>query len=71
MEPTQVTAEADGYAFLWNGTEEGWVVIRTDAGEVICNSQTQRALLIEDDALAARVIDLMREHGCQFLDSIP
>ncbi|MEU8986952.1 hypothetical protein AB0C98_10965 [Streptomyces sp. NPDC048558] len=66
-----MTAEADEYALLWNGTEEGWVVIRTDAGEAIYNARTQRALLIEDNAVAARVIELMREHGVQFLDSIP
>ncbi|MFE7278546.1 hypothetical protein [Streptomyces sp. NPDC057623] len=66
-----MTSEADEYAFLWNGTEDGWVVIRTTAGEAIYNTRTQRALLIEDNALATRVIALMREHDRPFLDHIP
>ncbi|HLL36286.1 MAG TPA: hypothetical protein VK545_20935 [Streptomyces sp.] len=54
-----MTSEADEYSCLWNGTEEGWVVIQTDAGEAIHNTRTQRALLIEDNDVSMRVIDLM------------
>ncbi|MFF9275745.1 hypothetical protein [Streptomyces griseosporeus] len=66
-----MTDAAEEYAFLWNGTEEGWAVVQTDVGETIYNSRTRRALLIEDDDLAGQVIHLMREHGCPRLDSIP
>ncbi|WP_327728708.1 hypothetical protein OG250_20770 [Streptomyces sp. NBC_00487] len=67
-----MTDEINEYAFLWDGSEGGWAVITSDLGlGAIYNTRTQMALLIEDDNLNARVIELMREHSRPFLDFIP
>lgn len=67
-----MTDEAAEYHYLWDGSEEGWVVLRTKAAlGTIFNTNTRMALLIEDNAVYARVIELMRTHGRPFLDSIP
>ncbi|MFD7379996.1 hypothetical protein [Streptomyces mirabilis] len=64
--------EAAEYNYLWDGSEEGWVVLRTKAAlGTIFNTNTHMALIIEDNAVYARVIELMRTHGRPFLDSIP
>lgn len=67
MEPAEVTA----CAFLWDGSEEGWAVVETEIGPAIYNTRTGHALIVEDDDVHARVVDLMREHGCPRLDSLP
>ncbi|MGW3104029.1 hypothetical protein [Streptomyces sp. NPDC001100] len=60
------------YGYLWDGSEDGWVVVRTTvAAGTIYNTTTRMALLIEDNALYARVIELMRAQGRPFLSSIP
>ncbi|MEV7891832.1 hypothetical protein ACWD3I_48310 [Streptomyces sp. NPDC002817] len=67
-----MTDEATEYHYLWDGSEEGWVVLRTKAAlGTIFNINTRMALLIEDNAVYARVIEQMRTHGRPFLDSIP
>ncbi|WP_149829497.1 hypothetical protein [Streptomyces tailanensis] len=67
-----MTDEINEYAFLWDGSEADWVVITSDLGiGTIYNTRTRMALLIEDDNLNARVIELMREHGLPFLDFVP
>ncbi|PWG15420.1 hypothetical protein DF268_01015 [Streptomyces sp. V2] len=71
MEPTEIAASAEEYAFLWNGTEEGWAIIETQIGPAVYNTRTSHALLIEDNDVHTHVIQLMREHGCPSLDSIP
>ncbi|GHF55595.1 hypothetical protein [Streptomyces griseosporeus] len=65
-----MTDAEEEYAFLWNGTEEGWVTVQTEVGETIWNISTRRALLIDDDDLASQVIHLMHEHGCPSLDAM-
>ncbi|MEU9918916.1 hypothetical protein [Streptomyces sp. NPDC051001] len=67
-----MTGEVAEYHYLWDGSEEGWVVLRTKALlGTIFNTNTRMALLIEDNAVYVRVIEQMRTHGCPFLDSIP
>ncbi|ALC27483.1 hypothetical protein ABE83_10580 [Streptomyces sp. CFMR 7] len=67
-----MTSQSDKYAFLWDGSEEGWVVIRTKIGPgAIYNIATHTALVIENDQAAERAIRLMRENGRPLLDSIP
>ncbi|OKK11143.1 hypothetical protein AMK16_33060 [Streptomyces sp. CB00455] len=59
------------YDHLWDGSEEGWVVIRTRSGGTVYNCQSQMALLIEDEDERAQVLQQMQEHGRPFLDAIP
>lgn len=67
-----MTDETAEYHYVWDGSEDGWMVLRTDvASGTIFNTNTRMALLIEDNAVYARVIELMRTHGRPFLDSIP
>jgi len=64
--------ETAEYRCLWDGSEDGWVVITSGIGlGTIFNTGTRMALLIEDNALYARVIELMRTHGRPFLDHFP
>jgi hypothetical protein len=74
VEPHRMTGtdETDEYRYLWDGSEDGWVVITSGLGlGSIFNTETRMALLIEDNALYARVIELMRRHRCPFLDHFP
>lgn len=67
-----MTDEAAEYHYVWDGSEEGWVVLRTTVAlGTIFNTDTRLALLIEDNAVYARVIEMMRTHGRPFLDSLP
>ncbi|MER6788544.1 hypothetical protein ABT330_28710 [Streptomyces sp. NPDC000658] len=67
-----MTDEAAEYEYVWDGSEDGWVVLRTKAAlGTIFNINTHMALLIEDNAVYTQVIELMRAHGRPFLDSIP
>ncbi|SDB93130.1 hypothetical protein F610DRAFT_00520 [Streptomyces sp. LaPpAH-199] len=60
------------YHSVWDGSEDGWVVLRTTVAlGTIFNTVTGRALLIEDNAVYAQVIQRMQAHGRPFLDSIP
>ncbi|ELP64411.1 hypothetical protein ACKI1I_46470 [Streptomyces turgidiscabies] len=67
-----MTDEAAEYHCLWDGSEAGWVVLRTEVAlGAIYNINTRMALLVEDNAVYARVIELMRTHERPFLDSLP
>jgi len=72
VEPAQVTQKTGGYEFLWDGSDEGWVVVRTKSGPgAIYNTMTRQALVIEDDDEYEHAIRMMREHGRPFVDSVP
>ncbi|MFD6420953.1 hypothetical protein [Streptomyces sp. NPDC060198] len=67
-----MTDEAAEYHYVWDGSEEGWVVLRTRVAlGTIFNTRDRLALVIEDDAVYARVIHLMSVHGRPFLDTLP
>ncbi|MCX5398842.1 hypothetical protein [Streptomyces sp. NBC_00102] len=67
-----MTDEVAAYHYLWDGSEDGWVVLRTRVAlGTIFNTRERVALVIEDDAVYARVIQLMSTHGRPFLDTIP
>ncbi|MFF3015438.1 hypothetical protein [Streptomyces sp. NPDC057939] len=67
---TLVTTD-ETYDYLWDGSEEGWVVILTKSGGTVYNYQSQMALLIEDEDEYTQVLQQMREHGRPFLNAIP
>ncbi|MEV5342874.1 hypothetical protein AB0K93_31030 [Streptomyces sp. NPDC052676] len=67
-----MTSEQESLSYLWDGTEDGWVVITSDLGlGTIYNTETRMALLLEDETEYEHAIQAMREHGRPFLDSIP
>ncbi|MDH6604555.1 F0F1-type ATP synthase gamma subunit [Streptomyces sp. SAI-208] len=67
-----MTDQNESLDYLWDGTEEGWVVITSDLGlGTIYNTKTHMALILEDEAEYEHAIRAMREHGRPFLDSIP
>jgi len=54
------------YKYLWDGSSAGWVLIRVNDDRpdeqpryVIFNTETNRALLIEDDVIYAEVKEMM------------
>jgi hypothetical protein len=60
---------ASEFAYLWDGSSDGWVLLRLDGaegtgGHAIYNRVTKRALLIEDDATFAQVVATMLRRGC-------
>ncbi|MGW5046307.1 hypothetical protein [Streptomyces griseoluteus] len=64
--------EHEGLDHLWDGSEDGWVVIRSDLGlGTIYNRETHMALLLEDEAEYEHAIEAMHEHDRPFLDCIP
>lgn len=67
-----MTEQGESLDYLWDGTEEGWVVITSDLGlGTIYNTETHMALILEDEAEYEHAIRTMREFGRPFLDSIP
>lgn len=72
MESTHVSGRTGEYDYLWDGSEDGWVVLRGNSTPgTIYNTKSGTALVIEDDDAYERVIESMREHGRPFLDSMP
>jgi hypothetical protein len=65
--------ELDECAYLWDGSEPGWVVLERPEGFGIpFNTRTRMVLLIdEDDDLARRVCQRMKDEGCDILKELP
>jgi hypothetical protein len=61
------------YSYLWDGSSDDWVLLRTaetESGEpsyLAANIAERNALIIEDDAIYAEVIGKMLEHGCRVM----
>ncbi|MFJ9729321.1 hypothetical protein ACIRP3_41930 [Streptomyces sp. NPDC101209] len=67
-----MTDRSENLNYLWDGSEDGWVVIMSDLGlGTIYNIHTRMALLLEDEVEYEEAIQGMREHGRPFLESIP
>ena len=67
-----MTDGCESLDYLWDGTDDGWVVITSDFGlGTIYNTKTHMALLLEDEAEYEYAIKAMREHGRPFLDTMP
>jgi hypothetical protein len=64
--------ELDEFNHLWDGSEPGWALFELPGGgQLIVNSQTFLAKIIEDDDLAVRVRQRMKDSGCQILKEPP
>lgn len=63
--------ELEEFAYLWDGSEPGWCLVRVDATKplgaaalAIYNRDASHALIIEDDKVYAQVIERMSTAGC-------
>ena len=71
MDPTRE------YSYLWDGSEEGWVVWELPArhgkarNRLIFNLHDRTALIIEDDVIASAVADEMLSRGCTVITKAP
>jgi hypothetical protein len=62
------------YRHLWEGLEEGWVLLKTPSlpgGYSVFNKLHSTALLIESDELNMAVCERMKDAGCEVLENIP
>jgi hypothetical protein len=62
------------YAYLWNGSEEGWVLLKAPGlpgGYCIFNRSSSGLLHIESDDLNILLCERMRDAGCDILDNLP
>jgi hypothetical protein len=61
----------DEYHYLWDGSEEGWVLAETSSGglPVILNTADNTGLIIEDDGTYREVVQEMRDRGVPILPS--
>jgi hypothetical protein len=64
------------FAYLWDGSEPGWVLVNRNADEpeaepgfLIFNKLSHLCLLICEDELWAAVIDRMRRQGVEIISS--
>ncbi len=66
--------DLDEFAYLWDGSKEGWVVLErpVDSGGIPFNTRTHIVELIdEDEDLARRVCQRMKDEGCEVLTKLP
>ena len=63
--------DAESFGYLWDGTEEGWVLVRGRGLPTIFNRVTRMALVVEDDDLWASVVQQMIERGAEVLEELP
>ena len=59
------------YAHLWDGTEDGWVVLKEPDGGYSAYNKKGFMLVIESDELNSLVCQRMIAAGCQVLDETP
>ena len=62
------------YAYLWNGSEEGWVLLKAPdlrGGYCIFNRRSSALLHIDDADLNMLLCERMRDAGCDVLDNLP
>ncbi|MGW5852466.1 hypothetical protein ACWFQ8_31820 [Streptomyces sp. NPDC055254] len=69
MAMEDVSTLADEFAYVWDGTERGWVLFGSPERPLIFNRNNRQALVIEDNDVNAFVIERMRMAGIDhFLD---
>jgi hypothetical protein len=58
------------FSYLWDGSSNDWVLVQLDGSPsrfVIANAATSRALIIEDEATSAAVIQTMLARGSRVI----
>jgi hypothetical protein len=65
-----MTVGLEGYSYLWDGSEPGWVLFLTGDTYLPYNEETNMALVIEDDDELERVTDKMRASGVRVVRRI-
>lgn len=63
----------DDYSYLWDGSEEGWVLISfTESTEpLIYNEMSHEALIIDDSELHREIVSIMVANGKELLSDMP
>jgi hypothetical protein len=61
------------YAYLWDGSDQGWVLVRSRRSPLptIFNAVSRTALTIEDDVVCLAVVEQMRRSGVEVLPDLP
>jgi hypothetical protein len=61
--------ELSDFAYLWDGSEQGWVIVsmRNGTRYQIFNLITRDALLIENDMILPVVIEKMKLSDCEVI----
>jgi hypothetical protein len=66
------------YQYLWDGSETGWALFHINANAttespryLVFNTETNRALVIEDNDDYVRVNQMIIEHGTPVFSHLP
>ena len=63
---------SDSFRHLWDGTDEGWVLVRSRRSlPAIYNRVTRTALIIDDDEVYEEVVQEMLDHGIELFERLP
>ncbi len=64
--------ELTEYSYLWDGSEEGWCLLKTDGSNrmMIFNQNTSTALIIEIEELKKKLCDRMLANGAPIITEI-
>ena len=65
----EIIMKIDEYSYLWDEEKNNHVLIRAKKGYAIYNKSNSLVTIIEDNVLAAAVIDKMIESGVKVCDS--
>ena len=69
-----VAPDSESYAYLWNGSQAGWVLLRApelEAGYCIFNISNGALLHIDDESLNTALCRAMATAGCLKINDLP
>ena len=71
MSETRISSLMESYAYLWDGSSMGWVLVSEDDGYIVFNEKTRAMLAVDDDCLHHEIVSEMRKRNTKILESIP
>jgi cytoskeletal protein RodZ len=71
IEIDEFIRELNDFAYLWDGSEQGWVIVsmRNGTRYQIFNLTTRDAFLVENDIVLSAIIEKMKLNGCEVISS--
>lgn len=68
-----MTEKLEDYSHMWNGTEEGWVLLKSLLDPTRYNPYNTKGFMvvIESDEMNAEVCHQMIKAGCEVIDDLP